>query len=61
MDIINKVVAGLRKVGDETAVHIARLKVSQVLKSTEPSQRNSTQEEAVKELRYDVNIVIFES
>ena len=51
--------AGLRTVRDDAAVHIARLKVSKVLKSAKPHQRNITQEEeeALKELKQDIVIL----
>ena len=63
MDIISGVEAGLRAVRDEAAVHIARSKVSEVLKSAKPSQRNITQEEeeALEELKQDENIVILKA
>ena len=50
--------AGLRTVRDEAAVHFARSKVSEVLKSAKPPQRNirptQEEEEALKELKQDV-------
>ena len=48
-------------VRDEAAVHIAHSKVSEVQKSTKPSQRNITYEEevALRELKQDESIVIF--
>ena len=53
LDIINGVEAGLRKVRDEAAVQIAGLKVSEILKSAKPPQRNITQEEeeTLKEIK----------
>ena len=63
MDIINGVEAGLRKVRDEAAVQIARSKVSEILKSAQPPQRNITheEEEALKELKKDESIVILKA
>ena len=63
LDIINGVEVGLRKVCDEAAVQIARLKVSKVLKSAKPPQSNITheEEEALKELNKDKNIVILKA
>ena len=63
LDIISGVEAGLRAVYDDAAVHIARSKVSEVLKSAKPPQRNITQEEeeALKELKQDENIVILKA
>ena len=63
LDIINGVEAGLRAVRDEAAVHIARSKVSQVLKSVKPLPRNITQEEeeALKELKQDEIVVILKA
>ena len=61
MDIINGVEAGLRKVRDKAAVQIARSKVSKILKSTKPPQKNIThkvEEKALKELKKDETIVI---
>ena len=59
LDIISGGEAGLRTVRDEAAVHIASLKVSEVLKSAKPHQRNITQEEeeALKELKQDIVIL----
>ena len=55
--------AGLRKVRDEAAVQIARSKVSKILKSSKPPQRNITheEEEALKELKKDESIVILKA
>ena len=55
--------AGLRKVRDEAAVQIARSKVSEILKSAKPPQRNITheEEEALKELKKDESIVILKA
>ena len=63
LDIISGVEAGLRAVRDDAAVHIARSKVSEVLKSAKPPQRNITQEEeeALKELKQDENIIILKA
>ena len=63
MDKISGVEAGFRAVRDEAAVHIARSKVSEVLKSAKPPQRNITQEEeeALKELKQDENIVVLKA
>ena len=63
LDIINGVEAGLRKVRDGAAVQIARSKVSEILKSAKPPQRNIThaEEEALKELKKDENIVILKA
>ena len=64
LDIISGVEeAGLRAVRDDAAVHIAHSKVSEVLKSAKPPQRNITQEEeeALKELKQDENIVILKA
>ena len=63
LDIINGVEAGLRKVRDEAAVQIARSKVSKILKSAKPPQRNITheEEEALKELKKDESIVILKA
>ena len=63
LDIISGVEAGLRAVRDDAAVHIARSKVSEVLKSAKPPQRNITQEEeeALKKLKQDENIVILKA
>ena len=60
LDIISGIEAGLRAVRDEAAIHIERSKVSEVLKSAKPPQRNITQEEeeALKEIKQDENIVI---
>ena len=59
LDIINGVEAGIRTVRDEAAVHIARSKVFEVLKSAKPSQTNITQEEeeVLKELKQDENVI----
>ena len=48
---------------DDAAVHIARSKVSEFLESAKPPQRNITQEEeeALKELKQDENIVILKA
>ena len=62
LDIINGVEAGIRKVRDEAEVQIARSKVSKILKSAKPPQRNIThEEEALKELKKDENIVILKA
>ena len=63
LDIISGVEAGLCAVRDDIADHIARSKVSKVLKSAKPPQRNITQEEkeALKELKQDKNIVILKA
>ena len=63
LDIISGVEAGLRAVRDDAAVHIARSKVCEVLKSAKPPQRNITQEEeeALKELKQDENILILKA
>ena len=63
LDIISGVEAGLHAVRDDAAVHITRSKVSEVLKSAKPPQRNITQEEeeALKELKQDENIVILKA
>ena len=63
LDIISGVEADLRTVRDKAAVHIARSKVFEVLKPTKQPQRNITQEEeqALKELKQDVNIVILKA
>ena len=63
LDIISGVEAGLRAVRDDVAVHIARSKVSEVLKSAKPPQRNITQEEeeALKELKQNESIVILKA
>ena len=63
MDIFNGVEAGLRKVRDEAAVQIARSKVSEILKSAKPPQRNITheEEEALKDLKKDESIVILKA
>ena len=63
MDIIIGVDAGLHglhKIRDEAAVQIARSKVSKILKSAKPPQKNITheEEEALKELKKDENTVI---
>ena len=61
--INNGVKAGLRKVRDEAAVQIARSKVSKILNSAKPLQRNITREKekALKELKKDENIVILKA
>ena len=61
--IINGVEAGLRKVRSEAAVQIARSKVSEILKSAKPPQRNITheEEEALKELKKDESSVILKA
>ena len=48
---------------DEAAVQIARSKVSEILKSSKPPQRNITheEEEALKELKKDESIVILKA
>ena len=63
LDIIIGVEAGLRKVRDEAEVQIAWSKVSEILKSAKPPQRNITheEEEALTELKKDENIVILKT
>ena len=63
LDIISGVEASLRAVREEAPVHIARSKVSEVLKSAKPPQRNITQEEeeALKKLKQDYSIVILKA
>ena len=52
LDIISGVEAGLRTVRDKAVVIIVRSKISEVLKSAKPPQKNITQEEeALKELK----------
>ena len=60
MDISSGVKAGIRKVRDEAAVHIARSKISNVLKYAKPPQMKITrkEKETLKELKHDENIVI---
>ena len=54
---------GLRKVRDEAEVQMARSKVSEILKSAKPPQKNITheEEEALKEIKKNENIVILEA
>ena len=63
LDIIIGVEAGSRKVGDEATVQIARSKVSEIFKTAKPPQKNITheEEEALKKLKKDKNIVILEA
>ena len=63
LGVINGVEAGLREVRDEAAVQIARSKISEILKSAKPLQRNVTHEEveAIKELKKNKNIVILKA
>ena len=63
LDIISAVEADLRTVCDKAASHIARSKVSEVLKPTKQPQRNITQEkkQTLKELKQDENIVILKA
>ena len=60
---MNGVEAGLRKVRDEAAIQIARSKVSEILKSVKPPQRNITHEKenALKEFKKDESIVILKA
>ena len=45
LDLVSGVEAGLRQVRDAAAVHTARSKVSEILKSAKPPPRNVTREE----------------
>ena len=56
-------IAGLHQVREEAAVQIAWSKVFEILKSAKPPQRNITHEdeEALKEIKKDDNIVILKA